>query len=127
MGWRWRSCVWVLTAGCAVAAVPCGAQGVVGVVPDGTGACGAVWGAVGEGRNGEARFPSYLDDSFAKLKTAVPALRGLKFGAPVDGDPAGDGAMILSQTGAAITAMLLRVPHLIAKEGSFAGGVAASL
>lgn len=119
MGWRWRSCVWVLAAGCVVEAVPLSALGVVGVTPDGTGACGAVWGAVEEGRNGEARFPSYLNDSFANLKAAVPALRGLKYAARVGGDPAGDGdesAMILSRTGAAITAMLLRVPHLIAKE-----------
>src|SRR5260370_41898122 len=118
MGWRWRSGVWVVAAGCAVAAVPRSAQGVGGVVPDGTGDCGAVWGAAGEDRKGEARFPSYLNDSFAKLKTAVPALRGLKFGARVGGDPAGDGdqsGVILSRTGAAITAMVLRVPHLIAK------------
>jgi hypothetical protein len=111
---------WVVAA--AAAAVPGSAQMMPSpanpALVDGAGDCGAVSGA-GEMRKGETRFPSYLEDSFAQLKAAAPALRGLKFAARAGGDAAGnedESARILSQTGAAITAMLPRVPHLIAKE-----------
>jgi hypothetical protein len=64
-------------------------------------------------------FPSYFDESIQQLKTEVPALRGLKAGAVEKGSevtPQDETASILSQTGAAIAAMLLRIPNLVANE-----------
>jgi hypothetical protein len=63
----------------------------------------------------QPHFPSYLDDSFLQLKSAVPALRTLKFeDLPAtnfdDADP------ILNQAAQALVAMVPRVPNLIAKE-----------
>ncbi len=72
-------------------------------------------GSVGERQKGKDRYPSYIEDSFSQLKTEVPALRALKFEADQSLEPA-KSADILSQTGAAITAMIPRVPNLIAKE-----------
>ena len=62
-----------------------------------------------------AYFPSYLEDSFPQLRTAVPALRTLKFEdhpatAADEADP------ILNQAAQALIAMVPRVPNLIAKE-----------
>jgi hypothetical protein len=76
------------------------------------------------GSKGLVRFPSYLEDSFSQLKKAVPSLQGLKFEAheaigdagSSNGTYSDESAMILGQTGEAITAMLPRVPRLIAKE-----------
>jgi hypothetical protein len=60
-------------------------------------------------------FPSYLEDSFAQLKIAIPALRSLKF----EDHPATDADAaepILNQASEALIAMVPRVPNLIAKE-----------
>ena len=60
-------------------------------------------------------FPSYLDDSVTQLRTAVPALRTLKFeDHPVTS--ADDADPILTQASQALIAMVPRVPNLIAKE-----------
>jgi hypothetical protein len=60
-------------------------------------------------------FPSYLSDSFPQLKSAVPALRNLKFeDHPVTGPE--DAEPILNQAAEALGAMVPRVPNLIAKE-----------
>jgi hypothetical protein len=88
-----------------------------------TGTCGVatpVLLAASNGKKGDTLFPSYMDDSFAQLKKEVPALHGMKFEArpattAADTEP-DESALILAQTGAAITEMLPRVPHLIAKE-----------
>jgi hypothetical protein len=68
-----------------------------------------------ETQKGSAHFLSYMDDSFSQLKAEAPLLRGLKF----EADPAAEpekSREILSKTGETITAMLPRVPNLIAKE-----------
>ncbi len=67
---------------------------------------------VGEGK-GAVAFPSYMDDSFAQLKKEVPNLHGLQF---VDDPTSLESQTILSQMSAAISAMLPKVPHLVAKE-----------
>jgi hypothetical protein len=60
-------------------------------------------------------FPSYLEDSFPQLKSAVPALRSLKFeDHPATG--AGEAEPILNQASEALISMVPRVPNLIAKE-----------
>jgi hypothetical protein len=73
------------------------------------------------GSNGGATGPTYVDYSVEQLKKAVPALHGIKLEA---GYGASDSAIatsdmtasILEQTGDVITAMLPRVPNLIATE-----------
>ena len=93
-------------------------------IPGACGAGGAPTASGIAGSKGQVRFPSYMDDSFSQLKQEVPALRGLRFeahdavrGPDSSGGSFGDeSAMILSQTGEAIQAMLPRVPRLIAKE-----------
>jgi hypothetical protein len=63
----------------------------------------------------QLRFPSYLDDSFSQLKSAVPALRTLKFeDHPATG--ADDAEPTLNQAAQVLVAMVPRVPNLIAKE-----------
>jgi hypothetical protein len=60
-------------------------------------------------------FPSYREDSINQLRTAIPALRTLKF----EDHPAttsGDVDPILNQAAEALIAMVPRVPNLIAKE-----------
>jgi hypothetical protein len=60
-------------------------------------------------------FPSYLEDSFPQLRSAVPALRTLKF----EDHPATDAdeaEPILNNAAEALIAMVPRVPNLIAKE-----------
>jgi hypothetical protein len=68
-----------------------------------------------ETQKGKTHFPSYLNDSFSQLKSEAPLLRVLKF----EADPAAEPSKsdeILKQTGVTITAMLPRVPNLIARE-----------
>lgn len=65
------------------------------------------------------RVPSYLDDSIPQLRQEVPALRGLKAAADPKGaeaSPEDETASILSQSGAAVAAMLPRIPNLVANE-----------
>jgi hypothetical protein len=65
--------------------------------------------------NRPAYFPSYLEDSFLQLRTAVPALRTLKF-EDHPATSADDAEPILNQAAEALIAMVPRVPNLIAKE-----------
>jgi hypothetical protein len=62
-----------------------------------------------------AYFPSYLEDSFLQLRTAVPALRTLRF-EDHPATTADDAEPILNQAAEALIAMVPRVPNLIAKE-----------
>jgi hypothetical protein len=57
-------------------------------------------------------FPSYIEDAMPQLKEAVPALRGLR----VEEQSPAESEQLLNRTGTTITAMLPRVPNLIAKE-----------
>jgi hypothetical protein len=89
-------------AGCA-----CGAQGVAEANASGAlpAAC-SVAGSTGH-------VASYLNDSLPQLKGYVRALKGLKF----EEHPAADESeKILDETGEAITALMPRVPNLIARE-----------
>ena len=62
---------------------------------------------------GAGHVASYLNDSFPQLKGYVPTLKGLKF----EEHPAADESeKILEETGVAITAIMPRVPNLIARE-----------
>ena len=57
-------------------------------------------------------FPSYIEDALPQLKEAVPALRGLR----VEELSPAESEELLNRTGTTITAMMPRVPNLIAKE-----------
>jgi hypothetical protein len=60
-------------------------------------------------------FPAYLEDSVTQLRTAIPALRTLKF-EDHPATTADDVDPILNQAAQALIAMVPRVPNLIAKE-----------
>jgi hypothetical protein len=112
----------VLAGICTVAAGVCAGQvlptaaGTAGA-SDGLGACGAVLPSAPiagtPAGKGITSFPSYLEDSFVQLKKEVPNLRGLR----IAEDPTSlESQTILSQMSTAISEMLPKVPHLVAKE-----------
>ena len=105
-----------LLAAAVLAGVPllCAQTPIPSAIQPGPAACGVA--TVDHGK-GDSHFPSYLEDSFAQLKAAVPALRNLKFEAhPPTIEHEDESDAILVQTGAIISAMLPRVPNLIARE-----------
>src|SRR5580658_4760948 len=55
-------------------------------------------------------FPDYIEDTLPQLKEAVPALKALR----VEEQSAAASEELLNKTGTTITAMLPRVPNLIA-------------